>query len=489
MQPVFNKGHCHSLIVSPAGGGKTTALIIPNALAWRGGGLFCFDPKGEICAAVRKFRRRQGRRIVRLDPFHVLGPGGDTLNVLDGIRYKSPDFHAEIRAICEAVILKNPQDQNPHFNEAAEGYLAGILGDTLCTRPARERSLQTARTVLTSSDCLVEAIGRLARSDDEFLRRAGGKMLQFRDRELSSVLTTVSRQTDFLDDPLVYEFTKESSFDAQEALLDRRTDVFFILPPQYLKSHSRLSRLVITSLLRTLLRAGACRQRQVLWLLDETPSLGRLEILAEALTQFRGYGVRMVMVVQALAQLQQQFPEGQHETILANTDQIFLAIRDYPTAEEVSRRLGEHTVATDNVSENWGGGWSEGHQSESRSGNWGSTWGQSQVGRRLLRPEEVIALGKSTAVVFLQNLPPMLVRTCPYYQDSAWASGCQTLRLSLQECRHCLAILLSVLFLGFAFFLWSTGALSPQKSPARPASPAGQKGSAPELFFPDRWEE
>jgi type IV secretion system protein VirD4 len=225
----------------------------------------------------------------------------------------------------------------------------------------------------------------------------------------------------------------------------------------------------LVSFLRTLVAAGEDRHRRCLFLLDELPSLGKLDTLSQALTQYRKFGLRAVLVAQALAQLQQQFPEGQHATVLAQCDQIYVGIRDYQTAEEVSKRLGTRTAVTIREDGNVGGGTSESGQDSSRSFNWGSSWGESETGQPLLRPEQILGMGTDTAIVCLQNLPPLRVRMCPFYRDNAWAGGPPA--LYRWERRRCLLALLAGLLLAAAAALWGGGAHRPAPTVHTPRLP------------------
>jgi type IV secretion system protein VirD4 len=478
MMPVFNQSHVHTLICSPAGGGKTTCLIINNVLAWRDGSLFCFDPKGEIYRNVVGYRESLGRRVLRMDPFHVCGPGGATINVLDGLSYRQPHFLPEIRALVESLVIKDLHDQNPYFNDVSVGYMAAVLADTVRFRPAAERNLQTFRSVLCYGPGLIEVMLRLAGSNDEFLCRAAGKMGQHRDRELFSVLSTCQRHTDFLDDPLTGQFTQQSSFPLAKALRDGRTDLFFILPPQYLKSHSRLSRLILTACLRTLVRAGEDRHRQCLFVLDELPSLGKLDILSEAICQLRGFGLRTLLAVQALAQLEQQFPEGQHLSVLANCDQLYLGIRDLATAKTVSEMAGSRTARTYRADFSRNGGFSQGRESSASSG-WSRSAGESEVAELLLRPEDVLQLDRETMVAFLQQRPPFLLQACPYYRDNAWSEAAQG--LTVRERLACLFALVLAVILTQLVGSWSEEAARPPRPPAIRLAPAAPHPSPPVL--------
>jgi type IV secretion system protein VirD4 len=451
MQPIFLPAPVHTLVTAPAGAGKSTCFAIPNAYFWPKS-LVTLDIKGEIFTAAARWRARGlRRRQVRLDPLRVLGPGGDTLNVLAHLDPASPSFLAEIRCLAEALIIKEPQEKDPHWNQSSEIWLAGLLADVVRHLPPAHRNLQAVRTVMTNAKFLSEAVSRLVKSEDEFLRRAGGMLLNYSGKELFSTLTNFNRHLSFLDDPLIYEFTVRSSF-SPRALLDGNTDVWFLLPPQFLRSQGRLARLVLTSFLRTVAAAGIDRHREILFLLDEFPALGRMDILQDAITQYRGYGVRLCMIIQSLSQIAQMFPEGQHEVVMANTDQIYLGIRDYPTAEAVSKKCGQATVHTRNAQISTGRSWSEGH-GYSEGGNAGWSQGVGETGKALLRPEEVLNLGKRRAVVFLQNLSsPLLVDTCPYYQDAAFLGG--TSPLGWRHFVHCLSFFLLTIVVAASALAW-----------------------------------
>ena len=83
---------------------------------------------------------------------------------------------------------------------------------------------------------------------------------------------------------------------------------------------------------------------KVHFLLDEAASLGHLEAVDDAVDKYRGYGVRLQFFYQSLGQLKQCFPEGQDQTLLSNSSQIFFGVNDYPTADYVSARLGDETI-------------------------------------------------------------------------------------------------------------------------------------------------
>lgn len=152
------------------------------------------------------------------------------------------------------------------------------------------------------------------------------------------------------------------------------------------------------------------------FILDEAASLGRMDCIDDAIDKYRGYGVRLQLYYQSPAQLKKCFPDGQDQTVLANSTQVFFAIND-ESVDYVSRRLGEATI----VVESGGSGSSTSHQSShsgqsstTRSTNTNRNW--SQMGRKLLRPEELYTLGERVAITFVPGLPPILTTLERYYE-------------------------------------------------------------------------
>ena len=112
----------HLGVFAPAGAGKTASIAIPTLFDWPKSAVI-LDVKGELFETTASWRAQVlGSRVVRIDPFGVLGRGGDTFNVLDGIHYRSPNFLPDIRALAEALVVKPQGDHEggKHFEESAE---------------------------------------------------------------------------------------------------------------------------------------------------------------------------------------------------------------------------------------------------------------------------------------------------------------------------------------------------------------------------------
>jgi type IV secretion system protein VirD4 len=220
-----------------------------------------------------------------------------------------------------------------------------------------------------------------------------------------------------LDTLAVAESTKTSSFDPAD-LLGGQFTCYLVLPPEHMRAQSPLLRMWIGSLLRAVIRGGLQEKNKVHFLIDEACSVGRMEAIDDAVNMYRGYGVRLQFYYQSLAQLKKCFPDGQDQTVLSNVSQVFFGINDLTTAEYVSNRLGEATQVVTSGGRGTGTsrqGSSKGESSVSSSWNASDNW--AQHGRKLLKPEEVLALSDRAVISFTPGVPPICTRRIKYYEE------------------------------------------------------------------------
>ena len=194
--------------------------------------------------------------------------------------------------------------------------------------------------------------------------------------------------------------------------------VYLILPPEHMRSQSALLRMWIGSLLRTVVRGGLQEENKVHFVLDEAASLGHMEALDDAVDKYRAYGVRLVFIIQSFGQLKKCFRKGKTK-LLSNVSQVFVGVNDLPTAEYVSNRLGEETIVFASGGTSTGTSRrssANGQGSFSTSSNQNDNW--SQHARKLLKPEEVLAVRLRTAITFTPGVPPVRTTLVRYYEES-----------------------------------------------------------------------
>ncbi|HEY4364936.1 MAG TPA: type IV secretory system conjugative DNA transfer family protein [Bryobacteraceae bacterium] len=160
----------------------------------------------------------------------------------------------------------------------------------------------------------------------------------------------------------------------------------------------------------------------VQFILDEASQLGPMPAVDSAVGVGRGYGVRLIFIFQSLGQLRRCFPDGQDQTLLSNVTQIYFATNDNATAEYVSTRLGEETIVLRSGGTSRGTSWQSNDGSSpgrSRGGSFGENDNWQLHARRLMKPEEVLALPQRTAITLVPGQPPIRTRLLRHYEDRA----------------------------------------------------------------------
>ena len=144
-------------------------------------------------------------------------------------------------------------------------------------------------------------------------------------------------------------------------------------------------------------------KHRLLFLLDEFPALGKMDVLEKALAFIAGYGMKAMLIVQSLAQLNKAY--GNDNSILDNCQiQLFYTANDNKTAEYVSKSLGKETIKRTNVSTSGG-----------RFGK--KTYSEAEVGRDLMTLDEVRKLCLTKIIIFCAGKPPILANKIFYFKD------------------------------------------------------------------------
>ena len=413
----------HVLAVAPSGAGKNVSLVFPMLLTWARGSVCVLDPKGESFNLTSLARKAMGQEIYRLDPFNLCGPNPAKFNPLDMIDPASPRALNDCAALAEAMVVRG-QETDSHWSDCAAMGLSAFLYYVACTAKPSERNLLTVRELITDEDAWTGSLIDMRQSDIGALRRLGGQMARWQDKELASILSAMNRHLQFLDSPLVSSSLSGSDFDPAD-LVNKPMTIYIILPPDQLQPLARLMRLWLTSFMRRLAQGPLQETNLVLFLLDEVGNLGEMAALKNALTVLRSYGVRMFFLIQSLGMLHTLFPGPKgYQTAAANFDtQIYFGIRDHETAEAVSAYIGDYTTHSRSEATTTGTNQptflalllGATHATEQSSNSTSVT--RTEVGRRLFQASEILQLPERTALILTKGVPPIAARLVRYYED------------------------------------------------------------------------
>lgn len=403
----------HLITVAPAGTGKSVGVLVPNLLTNLASAVVT-DPKGELAAVTAHRRLALGQRVVLLNPWGLHGLPTDAFNPMAAIDPEGPRLVPDVRAIANALVVSEGEDDT-HWDREARALIEAMLLHMATTRPAYGRNLLLLRAWLLSApdelDRLLEDM-QANRAAGGVVSRAANRILQKEDRERSGVFSTAHGHTDFLEDPALACGIDRSTFDPRELKTGRMT-VYLMLPATELRSQSRWLRLVVSQLLLSLQLTPGSPPLPVTFYLDEAAALGRLEDVRDAYAIIRGYGGRMWTFWQDLSQIRRLYGKDNWSTFIANSGVAqFFAMTDDDTARLVSQMLGRSTVVASGFNAGHKGLLGENGDGTNNGKNWSAT------GRELMTPDELRQLPADEQILMIQGHPPFRVPKLNYLRDA-----------------------------------------------------------------------
>jgi type IV secretion system protein VirD4 len=463
----------HLNTVAPSGRGKNVCVLSPNLLS-HSGSCVVFDPAGELFNGTAAHRARMfGHTIIRLDPYGVCGPGGDSYNVLGHLRAEDADLVEQCRDLGDQLIVRKGTEHEPHWNESACNMLGSfIFLIALCETNPDHRNLQCLRDILSSKQKFERACWVMTQhAEGSTMRRLGDMAGWLQDRELWSVMSNVQRHTTWMDTQLVADCMGRSTFNPN-VLRTGKATVYLILPHNKLSILHGLIRLWIGSIMRLLTRPGADVSHSVLFLLDESSMLGHMRVLEDAVTQYRKFGIKLWFFWQSIDQMKECFGERAN-VILGNMDtQQYFGINDPESAEAISKRMGDATIVTMSRNKTVSHSQPTGHvgpQQQAGSLSNSTSITTNELGRRLLKPEEILTLPEGVSLVFHKNLHVIPAWQVYHYADREFKRGGTGRQPGLGLAAGVVAatvLMSSMLFAGFVLSLLRP-VTAPPPSPGR----------------------
>jgi type IV secretion system protein VirD4 len=148
-------------------------------------------------------------------------------------------------------------------------------------------------------------------------------------------------------------------------------------------------------------------KHQCLLLMDELTSIGRVDILASSVSYMAGYNIRLLPIIQSMAQLDATYGKDVSRTIITNHAlQIIDAPREQQDANDYSEMLGYTTVSKESVTR--GRDTSRSHSDERRA---------------LMLPQELKSMGTDKEVILFEGIPhPVKCDKIRYYEDKRFTA-------------------------------------------------------------------
>lgn len=452
---LIHNGAEHILTYAPTRSGKGVGLIVPTLTTWKHS-VIATDIKGELWSMTAGYRQKYLNNIVM--KFEPASKNSVKWNPFDEIRVDTDDETADAQSL--ALLIVDPQGKGleDHWVKSAYSLITGCILYLLEKRKKDngEASLSALdRLISDTTRPLTELWEDMKNADNLIAKQVGQDMLDKPENEGGSIVSTAKTELSLYRDPVVAANTSFSNFKVKDLMnndkpitlyivvqpkdIQRITPIFRLLinmiirvnvsdftfqqsKPKKLKAHQKFIRIIQgkpTEEFASISGRGNYKHR-LLMMLDEFPSLGKMDVVQTALAYCAGYGIKCYLITQDLAQLQEKY--GKNEAITSNCHiQNAYAPNKIETAEYLSKQTGEATVIEEYINESDNG--FLGRKSYSKNIQY--------TKRSLLTPDECLRLKGAEKdgnlikkagemLIFVAGFPAIKGIQPLYFQEPVW---------------------------------------------------------------------
>jgi type IV secretion system protein VirD4 len=417
----------HQLVSGASRSGKGVGHVVPTLLNWTGSALV-YDVKNELWDLTAGFRAERLGPVLRFNPTMDSsggsGGGGARYNPLLEIR-KGPHEIRDTQNLVE--ILVNPDGAKRTFDvwdQNASQLLVALVLHVLYTADDNRKHLGTVREILLDFEQTLEDMQTLPhRLDTEGhpqvhpeIARVAKELEGQPERFQASVRATAAGYLTLYADEIVCRNVAASDFSVSDLVCGDKPVTLYLQPPPSDAPRLRpLIRLILNQVCRALMEhsgtdnRGRAKHHRLLLMLDEFPTLGRLDFFTTNLRQMAGYGIKAHLIVQSFNDIFEQY--GPHNTIIDNCHLLTaFASADTTTQHRVSQMTGTVVEYRDSFSRP-----RPRHLNpfDFRRGNVST----SEQVRPLLTPGQVRELPDDTQLIFVNGCKPIRCRKVRYYEE------------------------------------------------------------------------
>jgi type IV secretion system protein VirD4 len=383
----------HILAFAPTRSGKGVGLVIPTLLRWSDS-VLVYDIKGENHQLTSGWRKKElDSVVIRLDPTDPDAFDHETSGTFNPLAELPLDYDhrtppeqgkwppmeqvgsgetAAVQNLVTMIVDPDGKGMDDHWSKTAHSLIVGCIthllyvgkreGKIPCladvanefTKPGIpwreniEKWQTTPHRGMSEMGPLVHPV----------VANAAQEMINREDKEASSVLSTVVSYLTLYRDPVIARNTSRSTFRIKDLMnYDKPVSLYFVVKPVDKDRIRPFVRLFITQVIRRLADSMEFKdgeqvrtyKHRLLLMLDEFPSLGRLQIFEEALAFIAGYCLKSYLIIQDIAQLHKIY--GKDEAITGNCHvKIAYATSNPDTARYLSESSGITTVVKESES-------------------------------------------------------------------------------------------------------------------------------------------
>ncbi|CAM4473339.1 MAG: Conjugal transfer protein TraG [Legionella sp.] len=389
-----HNGPEHVLTYAPTRSGKGVGLVIPTLLSWKHSAVIT-DLKGELWALTSGWRKEYAKnKVIRFEP--ATRQGSARWNPMDEIRIGTEAEVGDVQNFATLVVDPDGKGLESHWQKTSQALLVGLILHCLyklkdtgepATLPNIDRMMVDPN--INIADLLIEMTQypHVDGKTHPVISASARDMIDRPEDEAGSVLSTLKSYLSLYRDPVVAYNVSASDFCIKDLMNhDCPVSLYIVTQPNDKARLQPLVRVLINMIVRLLadkmefervttplVRLSASKnmfrkkrldetahsyiqtkktyKHRLLCMIDEFPSLGKLDILQESLAFVAGYGLKFYLICQDINQLKsRERGYGPDETITSNCHiQNAYPPNRVETAEHLSKLTGQTTVVKEHV--------------------------------------------------------------------------------------------------------------------------------------------
>lgn len=420
---IYFNGQQFAMLAAPTRSGKGVGIVIPNLLSYQGS-VVVLDIKQENFDLTSGFRARYGQAVYLFNPF-AEDRRTHRWNPLSYVS-RDRDFRiSDVQSIAAMLYPVSDLHKDPFWaNQAQNAFVAFALyafeqADYLAEQFDAPYECPTMGGLYRLSS------GRQGQDIKAYLaelaswphlgpsaRTAFATLLGQANETFASIMGTFKEPLNPWLNPVVDAATSGNDFDLRD-VRKKKMSIYVAIQPNKLAESRLIINLFFSQLInqntRELPQANPELKHQCLLLMDEFTSIGRVDIIASAVSFMAGYNLRLLPIIQSMAQLESTYGKENARTIMTNHAlRIIFAPREQQDANEYSEMLGYTSMRKDSVS-----------RSRSRESSY--TRSESEERRALMLPQELKAMGDEKQILLVEGLAhPVMSDKIRYYQEATF---------------------------------------------------------------------
>jgi type IV secretion system protein VirD4 len=408
------------ILAAPTRSGKGVGVVVPNLLDYRES-VVVLDIKQENFELTSGWRASQGQKIYLFNPFaedlrtHRWNP----------LTYVSSDPAFRVSDLMSIAAMLYPDvadDQKFWVSQARNAFIAFSLylfenweDMNIMGFPGGYGAPTLGAIYRLSTGDGTELKAYLqALSKKPFLtgnaRAAFANLLSQVEETFASIMGTFKEPLNAWINPVLDAATGADDFLLTD-LRKKKMTIYVGIQPNKLAESRLIVNLFFSQIInlntRELPQGNPALKYQCLLLMDEFTSIGKIDIIASAVAYMAGYNIRLLPIIQSMAQMDVTYGKDVARAIITNHAlQIIYAPREQQDANDYSDMLGYTTVRKQNLTRG---------REFSRN--------ESEERRALMLPQELKAMRDDKEVFLCEGIPhPVMCDKIRYYKDRYFTS-------------------------------------------------------------------